>query len=269
MFAKPKQLSLDEIQRIERAFVSAAKTAKETGFTGVQIHAAHGYLISQFLSPRSNIRSDAYGGSLDNRMRFLLETYRQVRAAVGATFPVSVKLNSADFLHGGFSFDDAAVVARTLSEEGVDLLEISGGTYEKPVMMRSPSQRTTEREAHFLEFVRAVRPRVMSPVMLTGGLRTPAVMAHLVQEGSVDVIGLGRPVALEPDLPAQILRGRLAPSALPQRNAALGGLLGAVVDSSWYQRQLQRMGAGQPPRAAMGVSEGLWATLRQYVSPAA
>jgi 2,4-dienoyl-CoA reductase-like NADH-dependent reductase (Old Yellow Enzyme family) len=220
---------------------------KESGFTGVQLHGAHGYLINQFLSPLSNLRTDRSGGSLETRMRFLIETFRAVRQTCGQAFPVSVKLNSADFLRGGFSEEDAIVVARTLDEEGIDLLEISGGTYEKPAMLQAPRESTTEREAHFLVYAREIRKHVRCPLMLTGGLRTPEVMARIVREGSADVIGLARPIALEPDLPRQILDGRTEPSAChPRRGAAL---VSAALDGSFYQLQLARMGRGLEPEA--------------------
>ena len=131
LIAPPRALEVDEIYDIIGRFAEVAKTAKDTGFTGVQIHSAHGYLSSQFLSPRANKRTDEWGGSLENRARFLLETYAAVRAAVGSDFPIAVKLNSADFQKGGFSKEESARVAGWLAERGLDLLEISGGTYEQ------------------------------------------------------------------------------------------------------------------------------------------
>jgi 2,4-dienoyl-CoA reductase-like NADH-dependent reductase (Old Yellow Enzyme family) len=131
-FGKPRALTGTEIEDIIRRFAHAAAVARDTGFAGVQIHGAHGYLISEFLSPDVNTRTDEWGGSLENRARLLLETVRAVRRAVGAGLPVSVKLNSADFQRGGFSHEDSIRVATWLDAEGLDLLEISGGTYEQP-----------------------------------------------------------------------------------------------------------------------------------------
>jgi 2,4-dienoyl-CoA reductase-like NADH-dependent reductase (Old Yellow Enzyme family) len=134
-FGKPRALSGDEIRDVIKRFAFAAGVAKQTGFTGVEIHSAHGYLLSEFLSPRVNVRDDEWGGSLENRARLLLETVRAVRATVGSDFAVAVKLNSADFQKGGFSFDDCLRVIEILNEEGLDLLEISGGNYEQPRLM--------------------------------------------------------------------------------------------------------------------------------------
>ena len=128
-------LEIPEIEEIVRRFGIAAAACQAAGFTGVQVHSAHGYLMSEFLSPRTNLRTDRYGGELANRARALLDTVRTVREAVGSDFPVSVKLNSADFQKGGFAFEDSLQVARWLEEAGVDLIEISGGTYEQPKLM--------------------------------------------------------------------------------------------------------------------------------------
>ncbi|MFM5914265.1 MAG: NADH:flavin oxidoreductase, partial [Chakrabartia godavariana] len=184
----------------------------------VQIHAAHGYLISQFLSPRSNQRSDQWGGSLENRARFLMETVRRVRAAVGPAFPVSVKLNSADFQKGGFAFEDSLQVARWLEEAGVDLLEISGGSYEQPAMMdmdgMEPAERpkvaasTAAREAYFVDFAKAMKAELKTmPLMVTGGFRTRAAMEHALGTGSADLIGIGRPLCGDPDACNKLLSG--------------------------------------------------------------
>jgi 2,4-dienoyl-CoA reductase-like NADH-dependent reductase (Old Yellow Enzyme family) len=240
-FAKPRALEEDEILAIIHAFGEAAAFSRAAGFAGVQVHAAHGYLASQFLSPLANLRTDRWGGSLDNRMRFLVETCRRIRQAVGAQFPISVKLNSADFLRGGFSIEEASDVARTLGDEGVDLLEVSGGTYERPAMIVAPAGSSPEREAHFLEYARTLRPIVRGPMMLTGGLRTPAAMAAVIEEGAADVVGLARPIALEPELPRQILAGRT--EAAP-RGRPLPGPLGAVGETAWHQQQLHRIAAG-------------------------
>jgi 2,4-dienoyl-CoA reductase-like NADH-dependent reductase (Old Yellow Enzyme family) len=166
-FGMPVPLTEDEIEDLINRFVIAAKTAQETGFTGVQIHAAHGYLCSQFLNPRANLREDQWGGHLDNRARFLLEIVRRTRAAVGPAFPVCVKLNSADFQKGGFEFEDSLVVAKWLEEAGVDMIEVSGGSYEQPKMMDMEGLEASEepkmaastaaREAYFVDFAKAMR----------------------------------------------------------------------------------------------------------------
>ena len=163
-FGMPVPLTGIEIESLIARWANAAAISREAGFTGVQVHAAHGYLISQFLSPLANQRRDEWGGSLENRARFLIETVKAVRAAVGADFTVSVKLNSADFQKGGFAFDECITVAGWLADLKLDCLEISGGTYEQPAMMDmeglaprdEPAQRSTrQREAYFVEIGRA------------------------------------------------------------------------------------------------------------------
>ena len=217
-FGEPVPLTHDEIEDLIGRFATAASAAKEAGFTGVQIHAAHGYLLSQFLSPRANQRTDQWGGSLENRARFLLEAVRRVRAAVGPAFPVSVKLNSADFQKGGFAFEDSLQVARWLEAEGVDLLEISGGSYEQPAMMdldgMEPADRpkvaasTAAREAYFVDFAKAMKAELKAmPLMVTGGFRSRAAMEHALSSGAADLIGIGRPLCGDPDACNKLLAG--------------------------------------------------------------
>jgi 2,4-dienoyl-CoA reductase-like NADH-dependent reductase (Old Yellow Enzyme family) len=217
-FGEPVPLTQDEIEDLIGRFATAASAAKEAGFTGVQIHAAHGYLLSQFLSPRANQRTDQWGGSLENRARFLLEAVRRVRAAVGPAFPVSVKLNSADFQKGGFAFEDSLQVARWLEAEGVDLLEISGGSYEQPAMMdldgMEPADRpkvaasTAAREAYFVDFAKAMKAELKTmPLMVTGGFRSRAAMEHALSNGAADLIGIGRPLCGDPDACNKLLAG--------------------------------------------------------------
>ncbi|NNC55806.1 MAG: NADH:flavin oxidoreductase/NADH oxidase family protein, partial [Pseudomonadales bacterium] len=201
LFGQPKALGLDEIKTLVQRFTDAASTVQAAGFTGVQIHAAHGYLVSQFLSPRTNLRNDHYGGSLENRARFLLEIVASVRSEVGSGFPVSVKLNSADFQRGGFNFDESLQVAKWLQDASVDLLEVSGGTYEQPKLMGTegieavePQRRvaasTLAREAYFVDFAKAMREQLSMPLMVTGGFRSRDAMQQALQAGAADLIGL-------------------------------------------------------------------------------
>lgn len=216
-FGEPAALTEPEIQDLIVRFAQAAATCQEGGFDGVQVHAAHGYLISQFLSPRSNQRSDQWGGSLENRARFLLEVVRKTRAAVKPGFAVTVKLNSADFQRGGFAFEDSLQVARWLEAEGADLIEISGGTYEQPrllgiegmepVEQPGVAQSTLAREAYFVDFAQAMKTSLKVPLMVTGGFRTRAAMEEALRQGAAEVIGLGRPLCVAPDGAAQLLAG--------------------------------------------------------------
>ena len=221
-FGLPEALTEQEILDLVERFGHAAEVAQATGFTGVQIHAAHGYLLSQFLSPRANLRSDQWGGSLENRARMLLAVVARVRAGVGPAFPIGVKLNSADFQKGGFAFEESMVVARWLQDAGVDLLEISGGSYEQPAMMdisgmeapdappvaaSTPSASTAAREAYFVDFAKTMRAALTMPLMVTGGFRTRRAMNTALETGGADIIGLGRPLCVDTAGPAKLLAG--------------------------------------------------------------
>lgn len=216
-FGQPEPLTRDEIVELVARWAVAAKACRDAGFTGVQVHAAHGYLMSQFLSPLSNRRTDDYGGSLENRARLLLEVIAAIRAATGPAFPISVKLNSADFQKGGFAFEDSLTVAGRLEAAGVDLIEISGGSYEQPKLLgiegmeeaapQNVAPSTLAREAYFVDFALAMQARMSVPLMVTGGFRTRAAMEQALERGAADVIGLGRPMCLTTDAPEQLLAG--------------------------------------------------------------
>ncbi|MBX7539610.1 NADH:flavin oxidoreductase/NADH oxidase family protein [Qipengyuania sphaerica] len=216
-FGQPEPLTKGEIADLVKRWAIAARACKDTGFTGVQVHGAHGYLVSQFLSPRVNLRDDEYGGSLENRARFLLEIVASVRDSVGPAFPISVKLNSADFQKGGFDFEDSLQVVQWLEAASVDLIEISGGTYEQPKLMgiegveEEPFQNvaptTAAREAYFVDFAKAMQDAVSVPLMVTGGFRTRAAMEQALAIGAADVIGLGRPLCVQTDGPKQLMEG--------------------------------------------------------------
>ena len=216
-FGEPVELSELEIRDIIRRFGIAARACKDAGFTGVQIHSAHGYLLSEFLSPKTNLREDRYGGSLENRARVLLKVLETVREQVGPEFPVAVKLNSADFQKGGFAFEDSLQVAKWLEEGGIDLIEISGGTYEQPKLVgiegleeeedQNVKQSTRMREAYFVDFAIAMQEEVSVPLMVTGGFRKRSVIEEAVKSGAADLVGLGRPMCVDTDAPRQLLSG--------------------------------------------------------------
>ncbi|MFP2997456.1 NADH:flavin oxidoreductase/NADH oxidase family protein [Spongiivirga sp. MCCC 1A20706] len=202
LFGKPKAMTANDIQQTISGFVRAACLAKKSGFTGVQIHAAHGYLISQFLSPNTNLRTDEWGGSLENRSRLLLTIIREIRKKVGAEFPIGVKLNSADFQRGGFTEDDSLEVVKMLHAEGVDLLEISGGTYEKLAFfvlneegneLRPTRESTKKREAYFIDFAKKIRTVCTIPLLVTGGFRSYDFCNEVLENDEVDLIGMARP----------------------------------------------------------------------------
>jgi 2,4-dienoyl-CoA reductase-like NADH-dependent reductase (Old Yellow Enzyme family) len=250
MFARPRALGDAEIEVIVQRFALTAAVAEAAGFDGVQIHGAHGYLISQFLSARTNLRTDRWGGSPERRRRFLLEVVKAVRAAVRPGFVVALKLNSADFQRGGFSEEESMAVVEAL--EGIDLLEISGGTYEAAAMFaeRKKAASTRAREAFFLEYAEKVRSRVRGPLMVTGGFRTAGGMAAALASGAVDVVGLARPLAAEPDLPARLLAGAATEAAAIKLDTGVKKL-DAVIQGGWYQMQLDRMGRGLAPDLGM------------------
>jgi len=263
-FGEPVALMIDEIHDIVQRFGVCAAAVKEAGFTGVQIHAAHGYLLSQFLSPRSNQRIDVYGGDLANRARALLEVVASVRAAVGPDFPVAVKLNSADFQKGGFAFEESLQVAQWLQEASIDLIEISGGTYEQPKLLglagmeeeekQNVAQSTLMREAYFVDFAVAMREKVSVPLMVTGGFRQRAAMEQAIESGTADVIGLGRPMCVMTDAPNQLLNGldelpryENSLSLFPNWLAWLGNLkilkaVAAFAVQYWFYGQIDSIG---------------------------
>lgn len=245
-FGKPRELTGREIEDLIRRFATTAGVVVGAGFTGVQVHAAHGYLISQFLSPLSNLRTDEWGGTTANRRRFLIEVVRAVRDEIGPRTPLSVKLNSADFQRGGLTEDESVDVVLALADEGVDLLEVSGGTYESAAMMGTVRASTRVREAYFLDYAERVRAATALPLMLTGGFRTAAGMNAALTGGAVDVIGLGRPMALEPDLPRRLLTGTADASTARPRRVGIRKLDGAS-ELVWYSVQMWRMGDGENP----------------------
>jgi len=257
-FGKPRALREDEIEDIIARFARAAVVAESAGFTGVQIHAAHGYLISQFLSPRTNLREDQWGGSVENRARFLLRVVRAIRAAVKSTTAVSVKLNSADFQRGGFDEKDFAEVVRMLEGEGVDLLEVSGGNYESPTLFAGTS--TASREAYFLEFARAVRDLTKIPIMVTGGFRSRQAMEAALAEGAVDVIGMARPLAIDPDFPNRLLDGTADRSVARNQHVFVKSL-NTLADGSWSWMQLRRMAHGNAPDPELST----WLSMSYYL----
>ncbi len=247
MFATPRALRIGEIEDIVERFGRSAAIAERAGFDGVQIHGAHGYLVSQFLSPLTNHRDDRYGGSAENRRRFVLEVYRAMRDATKPGFGVAIKINSADFQRGGVSEEESMETIRALGEAGMDFIEISGGTYEAPAMVGVKSS-TKEREAYFLAFAEKVRAELDAPLAVTGGFRSGAAMADAIQSGAVDFVGLARPLAVYPDFPNELLTPGEASVSLAKRTTGVKAIdrMG-MVELTWYARQLHYMAAGKEP----------------------
>ncbi len=263
-FATPRALEEAEILELVRRFGQTARLAKEAGFSGVQIHGAHGYLVSQFLSPHHNRRDDAWGGSLEGRMRFVTAVYESIRAAVGPGFPVGIKLNSADFQKGGFGEEESLTVIQKLASVGIDLVEISGGTYEAPVMVQGVTQKesTKKREAFFLEFAEKARAHVKVPLAVTGGFRTRQGIEAALASGALDMVGLARALAIDPDFPAKLLAGENVASGVRPLHTGIGLVdrMG-LMEIAWYSRQLHRMGKGKEPKPRESARWALLGTL--------
>ena len=280
-FGEPRALTGEEIEQLIETFAQAALTSKEAGFTGVQFHSAHGYLLSEFLSPLANQRTDEYGGSLENRARFLMAVLKRGRELVGPEFPISIKLNSSDFQQGGYTFEECLAVVEMLNDTGLDLLEISGGNYEQPSMMGSDgvlepvydshiTERTKAREGYFLNYARQVKSVARMPVMVTGGFRSRAAMEEAIEQGEADVIGLGRPLCTMPDLPNRLIQGsidtapqfeqtlRIGPGILgPQSSLALIKTMNFIAAQAFFCEQLRLMGDGADPDTGMGALRAL------------
>lgn len=249
MFKKPKALTEEEIWELVERYGNTAQIMKEAGFTGAQIHGAHGYLVSQFLSPLSNIRKDQWGGSLENRARFALEVYRNIRKKVGTDYPVAIKINSADFQRGGFTEEESMEVVRILAAEGMDLIEISGGTYEKAAMMGAiKKQSTIEREAYFMDYIEKVRKVTDVPLMLTGGFRTVSVMENALAQDQLDIVGVARPFSIYPNFPNEIFNKTRTDIHIPTPKVGIKSIdkMG-FVDLIWHELHLKRLGQGKEP----------------------
>lgn len=248
-FAQPRALTGKEIGEIIGRYANTARLVTEAGFDGVQIHGAHGYLVSQFLSPLANQRTDEWGGSPENRRRFLLELVDAIRAQIGDKV-LAVKLNSADFQRGGFDETESLAVVHALAEAGIDLLEVSGGTYSSAAMLGVAAEvraSTRKREAYFAEYARRVRDELPDlPLMLTGGFRSIEAMNEAVTSGDIDVVGLGRTYTLEPELPAQLLAGTATRATVPVHNSGIR-LVDSLTELTYYTVQMWRMGNGKDP----------------------
>lgn len=270
MFAVPHEMTEPEIAEVVQRFATTARLAEDAGFNGVEIHAAHGYLLSQFLSPITNRRKDRWGGSIENRARIVLEVVRAVRNVVSPQFSVGVKLNSADFQRGGFAQDEALKVAEMLNQLPIDLLELSGGSYEAPAMQgEARDGRTLAREAYFLEFAKDIAKVAKMPVMVTGGIRRLPVVSEVLKSG-VAMAGIATALAIEPSLPSLWKSGI---GAQPQLKPVTWKIkpLAALATMALVRYQLRRLSRGLKPRpgvsplrAFIGDQLFLMSRTRQY-----
>ncbi len=258
-FGVPYEMTEADIHDVLSRFVQTANLAQQAGFDGVEIHAAHGYLLSQFLSPKTNQRQDKWGGDLANRARLLIEVVKQVRANVGPSFAVAVKLNSADFQRGGFTTEDAKQVVKWLNDLNVDLVELSGGSYEAPAMQgQSRDGQTLAREAYFLEFAKQIKLVAKMPLMVTGGIKRKQVADH-VMESNIDLVGIATALALDPKLPNKWQQGDMVTPNLPNitwKNKVMASLAN-MARVKYQLNQLSKQRAVQPN------VHPLWALIKQ------
>ena len=257
-YGAPDAATDEDFAEVIAKFVRSAKIAQDVGFDGVEIHAAHGYLLSSALSPRINTRTDRWGGSLENRARLTVEVVRAVRAAVAPDFIVAVKLNSSDFQKGGFDHADSVLVAVMLEAEGVDFIEISGGNFEEPTAYQHASKTgsTQIREAYFLDYAAAIKDALSIPLMVTGGFRSASVMDAAIEGGKTDLIGMGRPFITDPGFVGKLLSGEIDKAPAIEQAFPPADKLprGAVLN--WFCTQLAIAGATGQPDLSMPVVEG-------------
>ena len=262
LFSTPRALTTSEVEELIQKFVTSAKVAKEAGFSGVQIHAAHGYLISQFLSPHDNRRTDKYGGSLENRMRFLKEIYLGMREELGKDFTIGIKINSTDFKEDGLTEEDSLKTIIELANLGLDFVEISGGTYERPAMMGATSKSTNQ--VFFAEYSKKLKQKIDIPVVVTGGIRSINAMNTLLNDNTTDFIGIARPLTIDPNIPNKIKQGTYTivettrvSTGVKKLDKIFGSLLGIV----YYQVLMQNIAKGKEPKA----TKNAWPSLIQAV----
>lgn len=279
MFGTPVAMSTVQVEDAIHRYARVATVARDCGFTGVQVHAAHGYLISQFLSPVTNHRNDDWGGTLENRARFLLRVVASVRSAVGPDFPVAVKLNSADFQKGGFTFEECRSVAQWLEQASVDLIELSGGSYEQPQLFghqgkassAAPPKResTRQREAYFLQYAEQITSAINVPVMVTGGFRSANAMVEALRNEHAQIIGLARPLCVDTDAPRKLLAGATKACRRDEDRLRLPGPFGPTSkllmlriiniqgEVAWYYRQLVLLADGREVSLRLGLLRAL------------
>lgn len=262
LFSTPRALTTSEIEELVQKFVTSAKVAKEAGFSGVQIHAAHGYLISQFLSPHDNRRTDKYGDSLENRMRFLKEIYLGMREELGKDFTIGIKINSTDFKEDGLTEENSLKTIIELANLGLDFVEISGGTYERPAMMGATSKSTNQ--VFFAEYSKKLKQKIEIPVVVTGGIRSINAMNTLLNDNTTDFIGIARPLTIDPNIPNKIKQGTYTivettrvSTGVKKLDKIFGSLLGIV----YYQVLMQNIAKGKEPKA----TKNAWPSLIQAV----
>ncbi len=203
----PKEMTIKEIENVRKAFVDAIRRGKEAGFDAVQLHIAHGYLLSEFISPYTNRRTDKYGGNTENRTRIIVEILNMAREVVGRDYTIFAKLNSEDCIKGGLTIDETEKVAKILAENTLDAIELSGGIAEAGSVSARPDIDSPEKEAYFFPFAKKIKEITNLPLILVGGIRSLSVMLKLINSGYVDMIAMSRPFIREPDFVNKLKSG--------------------------------------------------------------
>ncbi len=236
------ELTVEAITELTNQFAAAAKRARAAGFDGIQLHSGHGYLLSQFLSPWFNRRTDSYGGDVENRARVHLEIIRAIREAVGRDFPLLIKMNGEDFSEGGLTVADSIEAARLMVAAGLDAIELSGGILTSK--KRSPSRpniNAPEKEAYFQETAREFKKRLDVPLILVGGIRSPQVAETLLASGTADFFSMSRPLIREPDLVNRWKSGDLSPARCISDNLCFRpGMLGKGIFCETLERESKK-----------------------------
>jgi len=227
-------MSIEDVQDLPRIFAKTASHAKSAGFSGVLLHAGHGFLLSQFLSPLFNRRTDGYGGSIEARCRIVLEVIREVRRSVGPSFPVGIRINSTDQLEGGLTEVDALEVVRLVDQTSIDLIDISGGTYFPGAKASSDG---SGRGPYFLDFARRAKGITKVPLMLTGGFKKREQAVNAVASGAADMVGLARAMVLNPRLAKEWLTDAGGDPEFPRFDSNPPGGI-----TAWYTMRLAALG---------------------------
>ena len=264
LFARPRALVEEEIVEIRTRFVTAARIVVEAGFAGVEVHAAHGYLLSSFLDPSQNLRTDQYGGDIEGRSRLLVEIVSELKRVLPERAAVAVKLDARDGDEA-----DLAKLGRRLGQAGSDLLEVSGGSYEAPAMLGLEADGSEIRSAHespFWQGAAAVSESTDVPVMLTGGFRTRDGIDQALHSGVAAMVGVGRPLAVRPELAGELLRGETdlldRPAPRVGGPGAVKRLSGAAANSGWHRLQMKRTADDSPPDLKLGA----WTAATNYIA---
>jgi 2,4-dienoyl-CoA reductase-like NADH-dependent reductase (Old Yellow Enzyme family) len=206
----PRAMTVEEIKEMVEKFAQGCRRVMEAGFDAAQLHGGHGYLISSFLSPYANVRTDEYGGSVENRARFLIEIVKRTRELISDEYPLMIKMNFDDFVDGGLEKEEAVQIAKMIIDAGIDCIEVTGGTgSDSRLNIVVPAINTVEKEAYFAPYAEFLKKYVSVPVILVGGLRSPSVMEKLVQGGVAEFVSMCRPLIREPGLVKRWKQGDL------------------------------------------------------------